>query len=177
VERRLKDATAKLAIVGDPAREDVMVGPVIRPRDADRIMAWIDEAVRAGSRVIHGGGREGDFIQPTIVVDVPRDAKLAQEEVFGPVVTLAPFRDLGEAIAAVNDSPYGLQAGIFTRDHAKLMRAWRELAVGAVIHDDVPIYRADLMPYGGTKRSGIGREGPRWAIDELTEPRLLVTRG
>ena len=99
---------------------------------------------------------------------------MVREEVFGPVLVLERAADLDDAIARVNDSPYGLQAGIFTRDHATLMRAFRELVVGAVLHDDVPIFRVDQMPYGGTKRSGIGREGPRYAIEEMTEQRLVV---
>jgi acyl-CoA reductase-like NAD-dependent aldehyde dehydrogenase len=111
-----------------------------------------------------------------VLAGVDPAAKVLREEVFGPVLVLERARDLDDAIARVNDSPYGLQAGIYTRDHASLMKAFRELAVGAVLHDDVPIYRADHMPYGGTKRSGIGREGPRYAIEEMTEPRLLVMR-
>jgi acyl-CoA reductase-like NAD-dependent aldehyde dehydrogenase len=172
---RFVEAVERLAVVGDPARDDVMVGPLIRTRDADRVASWIDEAVRGGAKILTGGQRDGDTIRPTVLTDVPPDAKLSCEEAFGPVVAICAHRDLDDAIAHVNTSPYGLQAGIYTRDHGKLMRAFAELAVGGVVHDDVPSYRADHMPYGGTKRSGLGREGPRWAIDELTEPRLLVT--
>lgn len=169
-------ATERLAVVGDPAREDVMVGPLIRTRDADRVESWIEEARRAGARVLTGGTRQGDTIAPTILADVPPDARVSCEEVFGPVMVVAKVRDLDEALARVNDSPYGLQAGIYTRDVAKLMKAFRALQVGAVVHDDVPTYRADHMPYGGTKRSGLGREGLKYAIEEITEPRLLVLR-
>jgi aldehyde dehydrogenase (NAD+)/glyceraldehyde-3-phosphate dehydrogenase (NADP+) len=112
-----------------------------------------------------------------VLTDVPPTARVACEEVFVPVVLVERYRELDEALARVNDSPYGLQAGLYTRDHGKLMRAFRALQVGALIHDDVPMYRADHMPYGGTKRSGLGREGVRYAMEELTEPRLLVMRG
>jgi acyl-CoA reductase-like NAD-dependent aldehyde dehydrogenase len=169
----LPAAVEQRAVVGDPARSDVVVGPLIRTRDADRVEAWVAEA---GGEVLLGGRREGDTVWPVVLAGVDPAAKVLREEVFGPVLVLERARDLDDAIARVNDSPYGLQAGIYTRDHASLMKAFRELAVGAVLHDDVPIYRADHMPYGGTKRSGIGREGPRYAIEEMTEPRLLVMR-
>ena len=169
-------ATERHAIVGDPRRPDVTVGPLIRTRDAERVSAWIDEAVAAGARLLLGGRREGDFVWPTILAEVPTSARVAREEVFGPVVVLEKVADLEEAIARTNDSPYGLQAGVYTRDHAALMRAFAALRVGAVLHDDVPTWRVDHMPYGGCKRSGIGREGPRYAIEEMTEPRMLVMR-
>ncbi|MBI4511116.1 MAG: aldehyde dehydrogenase family protein [Deltaproteobacteria bacterium] len=171
---RFVEATLRLAIVGDPWRADVMVGPLIRTRDADRVEQWIAEAVAGGARLCTGAKREGDFVWPTVLEGVPEGARLCREEVFGPVVMLERSRDLDDAIARVNDSPYGLQAGIYTHDTRKVMKAFHELQVGAVIHNDVPVYRADHMPYGGTKRSGIGREGVRYAIEEMTEPRLLV---
>jgi acyl-CoA reductase-like NAD-dependent aldehyde dehydrogenase len=173
---RLIPAIEKQAIVGDPAREDVMVGPLIRVKDADRVDAWIREAVERGAKVLLGGRREGQTIWPTVLTDVPRDAKVSCEEVFGPVLVVDRARDLADAVTRVNDSPYGLQAGIYTNDHAALMQAFDSLDVGSVIHNDVPIFRVDQMPYGGSKRSGIGREGPRYAIEEMTEPRLLVMR-
>jgi acyl-CoA reductase-like NAD-dependent aldehyde dehydrogenase len=173
---RFVDATRRLAIVGDPADERTVVGPLIRARDADRVMRWIDEAVAAGARVLCGGTRRGDVIEPTLLAGTPPGCSIAREEAFGPVVLVDPVRDLDEAIARVNDSPYGLQASVYTGAHAALMRAFAGLRVGAVIHDDAPSFRVDHMPYGGSKRSGLGREGLRWSIEEYTEPRMLVTR-
>jgi acyl-CoA reductase-like NAD-dependent aldehyde dehydrogenase len=173
VARALTPAIERQAIVGDPARDDVMVGPLIRRRDADRVEQWIADS-RAD--VLVGGRREGDTVWPTLLANADPASKVVREEVFGPVLVLERARDLDDAIRRVNDSPYGLQAGIFTRDVAALMKAFRELSVGAVLHDDVPIFRVDHMPYGGSKRSGIGREGPRYAIEEMTELRLLVMR-
>jgi acyl-CoA reductase-like NAD-dependent aldehyde dehydrogenase len=175
-ERAFTAAVEKLAVVGDVRRPDVMVGPLIRTRDADRVAAWIAEALQQGARLLTGGRREGDTIWPTVLAGVHPDSKVHREEVFGPVVVLEKARDLDDAIRRANDSQYGLQAGVFTRDHGALMRCFRELTVGAVIHDDVPTYRADHMPYGGAKLSGTGREGPRYAIEEMTELRLLVMR-
>lgn len=177
LERKLVAATEKLAVVGDPRRPDVMVGPLIRTRDADRVQAWIDEAVGAGARLLCGGRREGDTLWPTILADVPETCRIMAEEVFGPVVVLGRYRSFDEALAFVNASHYGLQAGVFTHDQRKLMQAFRTLQVGAVIHNDVPTFRADHMPYGGTKSSGLGREGVHYAVIELTEPRLLVMQG
>ena len=173
VARALAPAIEKQAVVGDPARDDVMVGPLIRSKDADRVEQWIAES---RGQVLTGGRRQGDTVWPTLLTGADPASKVVREEVFGPVLVLERAADLDDAIARVNDSPYGLQAGIFTRDHATLMRAFRELTVGAVLHDDVPIFRVDHMPYGGAKRSGIGREGPRYAIEEMTELRLLVMR-
>jgi glyceraldehyde-3-phosphate dehydrogenase (NADP+) len=167
-------AAREEAVVGDPRDPRVMVGPLLRTRDAERVEAWIQEAVARGARVLLGGRRQGDTVWPTVLTSVDRHAKLSCEEVFGPVVVLAAHRDLDDAIARTNDSPYGLQAGLYTEDHATLMKAFRTLRVGALIHNDVPMFRADHMPYGGTKRSGVGREGVRYAIEEMTEPRLLV---
>ena len=135
------------------------------------------EARDAGAKVLTGGGRRGSHVDPTVLAEVPAGAKVVAEEVFGPVLTVAPVDSLEEGFAAVNDSRYGLQAGVFTRDIATAFRAQRELAVGGVIVGDVPSYRADQMPYGGTKESGTGREGVRAAMDDLTEPRVLVLTG
>jgi glyceraldehyde-3-phosphate dehydrogenase (NADP+) len=162
--------------VGDPRDPKVMVGPLLRARDADRVSAWIDEARAAGARVLCGGSRRGNVIDPTILADVPAQMRISCQEVFGPVVVLASYRDFDDALAAVNDSDFGLQCGVYTRDVGKLWRAYERLEVGAVIHDDVPLFRADHMPYGGVKGSGFGREGPRYAIEAMTEPRLLVLR-
>ncbi len=164
-------------VTGDPAADGVQVGPVINDAAADRISEWVDEARGAGARVLAGGTREGRTIAPTVVADVPRDAKLSTEEVFGPVLTVAPFASVDEAFALVNDSKFGLQAGLFTRDVQVAFRAHRELEVGGVIVGDVPSFRADQMPYGGWKESGVGREGLRSAMADLTEERVLVLTG
>jgi glyceraldehyde-3-phosphate dehydrogenase (NADP+) len=162
---------------GDPTDEQTDVGPLISLDAARRVEAWVDEAVTAGARVLTGGLRTGTGYAPTVLADVRPDQKVLAEEVFGPVLAVAPYDTLDEAFAAVNASRYGLQAGVFTRDLATAFRAQRELEVGGVIVGDVPSYRADQMPYGGTKESGTGREGLRSAMDDLTEPRVLVLTG
>jgi len=162
---------------GDPGDESADVGPMISEDAARRVEAWVGEAVEGGARVLAGGVRRGSQYEPTVLADVPAGAKVLDEEVFGPVLALAPFDGLDEAFAAGNATPYGLQAGVFTRDLATAFRAQRELEVGGVIVGDVPSYRADQMPYGGTKESGTGREGLRAAMDDLTEPRVLVLTG
>jgi aldehyde dehydrogenase (NAD+) len=162
---------------GDPTADGVQVGPVINDAAAERIMDWIDEARRRGASVLTGGGRDGRTVAPTVLADVPAGCALAEEEVFGPVLTVAPFGDLDEAFAIVNSSKYGLQAGIFTTDVQAAFRAHRDLEVGGVIIGDVPSFRADQMPYGGWKESGVGREGVRSAMKDLTEERVLVLTG
>ncbi|MCB9681868.1 MAG: aldehyde dehydrogenase family protein [Alphaproteobacteria bacterium] len=161
---------------GDPHDDDVTVGPVIRQRDAERIVAWVDEAVQAGATVRCGGTADGTLVAPTVLTGAPPDAKVMCEEVFGPVVTVVPVADDDEALRRLDDTAYGLQAAVFTRRVDLVLRAWRTLHVGGVIHDDASAWRVDLMPYGGTKDSGIGREGPRHAVLEYTEPRILVLR-
>jgi acyl-CoA reductase-like NAD-dependent aldehyde dehydrogenase len=173
---RLLAAVAALP-TGDPSDEKTQVGPMISEDAARRVESWVDEAVAGGARLLHGGARDGTSYPPTVLADVPAGAKVLAEEVFGPVLALAPFDTLDEAFARVNDSRYGLQAGVFTRDLPTAFRAHRELAVGGVIIGDVPSYRADQMPYGGTKESGVGREGLRAAMDDLTEERVLVLTG
>jgi acyl-CoA reductase-like NAD-dependent aldehyde dehydrogenase len=162
---------------GDPTADGVQVGPVINETAAARIVDWVREARDAGAEVLTGGGREGLTVEPTVVVDVPAGTKLAEEEVFGPVLSVARFADIDEAFAQVNASRFGLQAGLFTRDLQIAFRAHRELEVGGVIVGDVPSYRADQMPYGGWKDSGVGREGLRSAMNDLTEERVLVLTG
>jgi acyl-CoA reductase-like NAD-dependent aldehyde dehydrogenase len=162
---------------GDPTADGVQVGPVINDGAAERIVTWVDEARAAGAEVLTGGTREGRTVAPTVLVDVPRDSKIGDEEVFGPVLSVAKFADINEAFALVNDSKYGLQAGLFTRDVQVAFRAHRDLEVGGVIVGDVPSYRADQMPYGGWKDSGVGREGLRSAMADLTEERVLVLTG
>jgi acyl-CoA reductase-like NAD-dependent aldehyde dehydrogenase len=173
---RTVDAVRKLR-TGDPTDESADVGPMISEDAARRVEAWVGEAVERGARALAGGRRRGTQYEPTVLVDVPAGVKVLDEEVFGPVLALAPFDTIDEAFAAVNASRYGLQAGVFTRDLATAFRAQRELEVGGVIDGDVPSYRADQMPYGGTKESGTGREGLRAAMEDLTEPRVLVLTG
>ncbi len=162
---------------GDPTADGVQVGPVINDAAAQRIVEWVDEARRAGAQVLTGGERDGRTVAPTVLADVPAGTSIADEEVFGPVLSVASFENLDEAFALVNASKYGLQAGIFTTDLQVAFRAHRELEVGGVIVGDVPSYRADQMPYGGWKDSGVGREGLRSAMNDLTEERVLVLTG
>jgi acyl-CoA reductase-like NAD-dependent aldehyde dehydrogenase len=160
--------------VGEPTDEETDVGPLISRAEAERAEAWIREALEGGARILTGGEREGAFIQPAVLVDCRPEMKVNCQEIFAPVLTVAPFEGLDEAIRQVNDSRYGLQAGIFTRDAEAAWRAFESIEVGGVIVNDVPTYRVDHMPYGGVKESGAGREGLRYAMEEMTEPRLMV---
>jgi glyceraldehyde-3-phosphate dehydrogenase (NADP+) len=162
---------------GDPFDENTDVGPMISEAAAQRVEQWVAEAVAAGAKVLAGGTRDGSNYAPTVLTDVPRDAKVWAEEVFGPVLVLARATSDEHGFDLVNDSQYGLQSGVFTRDVATAFAAGRRLRVGGVIVGDVPSYRADQMPYGGTKGSGIGREGLRSAMDDYTEPRVMVLTG
>ena len=164
-------------VTGDPRDDATQVGPVINTEAAERIDSWVSEAVAAGATVLTGGGREGTTVQPTVLERVPADAKVACEEVFGPVMLLERVSGAGEAFAKVNDSVYGLQAGVFTHDLQTAFRAHRELEVGGVVIGDVPSYRADQMPYGGAKASGVGREGLKYAMADYTYERVLVLTG
>ncbi|MDQ1663870.1 MAG: hypothetical protein QOJ68_3850 [Blastococcus sp.] len=170
-------AEVEALATGDPADPATDVGPLIDQNAAARVVSWIDEAVAAGAKVRTGGTRQGSTVAPTVLVDVPRNARAWCEEVFGPVLAMAPFDDLDEAFAEVNRSVYGLQAGVFTRDLPTAFRAHRELEVGGVVIGDVPSYRADQMPYGGVKESGVGREGLRSAMEDYTYERVLVLSG
>jgi acyl-CoA reductase-like NAD-dependent aldehyde dehydrogenase len=172
---KLLAATATL-VVGDPLDEKTDVGPMISPAEAARVEAWVAEAVAAGATALRGGTRVGDCLSPTILANTAPSMKVEGQEVFAPVVTLNAYDDFEEALRRVNDSKYGLQAGVFTRDLARIQRAFDVLEVGAVLANDVPTWRADRMPYGGVKESGSGREGPAYAMEEFTEPRLLVVR-
>jgi acyl-CoA reductase-like NAD-dependent aldehyde dehydrogenase len=172
---RLVAATRALKM-GDPKDEDTFIGPLIAEEEAERLAAWIDAAVARGARLLCGGRREGAMLEATLLENVPLDAALSAKEAFGPVAVLAPFRDFEEALAAVNASVYGLQAGIFTRDLYRMQRAWDALDVGGVLIGDVPSWRIDHMPYGGVKESGFGREGVRFAMEDMTEIRLLAIR-
>jgi len=159
---------------GDPLDPATDVGPLISEEAARRAESWIGEAVSGGAEVLCGGGRHGSILEPAVLVRTLPTQRVNCEEVFAPVTTVSPFDELDDALARVNDGPYGLQAGIFTRDLATMMRAWDRLEVGAVTGNEVPTFRVDRMPYGGAKASGLGREGVRWAIQEMTEPRLLT---
>jgi acyl-CoA reductase-like NAD-dependent aldehyde dehydrogenase len=159
---------------GDPTDEGTIVGPLIDQRAADRVEAWIGEAVSQGARVLLGGKRMGAVVEATVLSNVAPTMKVSCEEVFGPVVTVTPYRRFEEALEALNGSDYGLQAGVFTQDVNKVFQAFRQLEVGAVLANEIPTFRADHMPYGGVKDSGLGREGIKAAIEEMTEPRFLV---
>jgi acyl-CoA reductase-like NAD-dependent aldehyde dehydrogenase len=159
---------------GDPLDESTDVGPVIRESDAVRTTSWIEEAVRAGARLLCGGGRKGRVVEPTVLTGTKPDMKVNCQEIFGPVVTIEPYKTFDDALRQVNHSSFGLQAGLFTRDAKLLFQAYEELEVGGLIAGDVPSFRIDHMPYGGVKDSGLGREGLRYAIEEMTEPKLLV---
>jgi acyl-CoA reductase-like NAD-dependent aldehyde dehydrogenase len=161
---------------GDPRDPATLLGPLITRADAERLERWVHAAVVRGARLLLSGERQGARFPALVLTDVPRDCDLYQGEAFGPVVLLEPFDRLPQAIAAVNDSRYGLQAGLFSDSAAIIERCWQELEVGALIVGDVPTWRSDALPYGGVKASGQGREGPRFAIEDLTEPRLMVQR-
>ena len=162
---------------GDPSDPDVICGPMVDSANADRIEEWIKEAREAGAKVHRFGKRKGNVVPPTVLTNVDPRLRISDCEAFAPVAIVNSYKSFDEAIAKVNDSRYGLQTGIFTTDVTKLMKAFRELEVGGVIHNDTSNYRTDPMPYGGTKDSGLGREGLRYAIEEMTEPRLLVING
>ncbi|MFP4208993.1 MAG: aldehyde dehydrogenase family protein [Wenzhouxiangella sp.] len=161
---------------GDPRDSDTFIGPLISEGDAERVVDWIAEAVDRGARCLVGGKREGRIVTPAILENVERDCRVYANEVFGPVLVIEPFSDFDEALEIINDSRYGLQAGLFLRDIDKMHRAWDRLDVGGVVINDVPAFRVDHMPYGGVKDSGLGREGIRFAIEDMTEIRMLAVR-
>ncbi|MHB1937885.1 MAG: aldehyde dehydrogenase family protein [Acidobacteriaceae bacterium] len=160
--------------VGDPALEETDVGPLIRESDAERVDRWIEEAIDSGATLLAGGKRNGPMVRPTVLTGTHSPMQVSDEEIFGPVVAVEPYDNFGDAIAAVNASRYGLQAGLLTRDAGLIQEAYGALEVGALIVGDAPTWRLDSMPYGGVKDSGEGREGVRYAIEEMTERRLLV---
>jgi len=167
-------AGVKKLKTGDPLDDTTDLGSLIRESDAARASDWIQEAVRGGARLLCGGRRNGALLEPAVLTGTKPDMKVNCQEIFAPVVTVEPYDDFNAAVRQINNSPYGLQAGIFTRDAKLLFRAYEELEVGGVIAGDVPAFRIDHMPYGGIKDSGLGREGLRYAIEEMTEPKLLV---
>lgn len=170
-------AAVKEQVTGDPSNPATDVGPLVSEDAAKRVESWVGEAVDAGATLLTGGERDGATYAPTVLTDVPSDVQVSCEEVFGPVLTVTRAEDEAAAFAAANDSQYGLQAGVFTHDVRTAFRAHRELEVGGVIIGDVPSYRADQMPYGGTKQSGVGREGVRFAMDDYTYERVMVLTG
>ena len=172
--RDLFVAKVKKLKTGDPLDESTDIGPLIRESDAIRASDWIQEAVRGGARLLCGGRRTGSVLEPTVLTGTRPEMKVNCQEIFAPVVTIESYDDSYAALRQINNSPFGLQAGIFTRDAKLLFDAYEELEVGALMAGDVPTFRIDHMPYGGIKDSGLGREGLRSAIEEMTEPKLLV---
>lgn len=174
--REMLVAKTRTLVSGDPKNRNTFIGPMISEKEAARLDDWIREAVDGGAKLLCGGKRDGAMLEATLLEGVDRDTRLAREEAFGPVAYLAPFDSYEAALDSVNDSKFGLQAGIFTRDLFKALDAWDRLEVGGVIVNDVPSYRVDNMPYGGVKESGLGREGVRFAMEDMTEIRNLVIR-
>ena len=175
LKKRLVEKTRQLKM-GDPKNEDTFIGPVISEGEAKRLDNWIHEAVKAGATLLCGGKRDGAMLEATLLENAPQHCAIVAEEAFGPVAVLEPFDDFSEVLERINQSVFGLQAGIFTRDIYRAQQAWDTLHVGGVVIGDVPSWRVDNMPYGGVKDSGLGREGIRWAIADMTEERLLVIR-
>ncbi|MFH1755439.1 MAG: aldehyde dehydrogenase family protein [Candidatus Latescibacterota bacterium] len=171
-EKRFVERTRKMK-VGPQLEEDTDMGPMITEGEAKRIERWVNDAVAKGAKILTGGERNGSVYQPTVLADVPAGCTIDKEEVFAPTVNLYPVKDLDEAIARANDVNFGLHAGIFTQDINKAFKAIHELEVGGVIVNDSSDYRVDLMPFGGVKKSGLGREGIKFALQEMTEPRVV----
>lgn len=174
-KQRYTDKVANL-VHGDPLNEDTFIGPMISESEAARLDTWVQEAVAAGANLLCGGKRDGNMLQATLLDNVPNNAAINTEEAFGPVSIISSFSDFDEALKEVNNSQFGLQAGVFTRDIYKAHKAWDELDVGGVVIGDVPSWRVDNMPYGGVKESGLGREGITFAMEDMTEIRLMVLR-
>ncbi|SBS37344.1 Sulfoacetaldehyde dehydrogenase [Marinomonas spartinae] len=175
LKQRLTSVVKEL-VSGDPLDENTFIGPMISEKEAQRLHAWIEEAVVGGASVLAGGQRNGAMLEATLMENVEPDMSVSCQEVFGPVAILSSFRDFDTALAEVNNSVFGLQAGIFTKDIYKAYKAWDVLDVGGVVIGDVPSWRVDHMPYGGVKDSGLGREGVRFAIEDMTEMKLMVLR-
>ena len=173
---RMVQAAGQLKM-GDPADEKTDVGPMIRASDVQRVEQWIQEAISGGAKLLCGGKAKGSILQPTLVSATMPQMKVNCEELFGPVATIEPYDDFDSALEGVNQTRYGLQAGLFTRDAGLIFRAFERLEVGGVIVGDVPTFRVDPMPYGGVKDSGLGREGIRYAMEEMTERKLLMISG
>ncbi|MAY80515.1 MAG: aldehyde dehydrogenase [Deltaproteobacteria bacterium] len=169
-------AATRALKMGDPKQPDTFIGPMISIKEASRLHSWINEAIHQGATLLCGGSREGSMLEATLLEGVPKDADAYAKEAFGPLACLSSFTDFDEALEEVNDSVFGLQAGVFTRDIYKIQRAWDTLDVGGVIIGDIPNWRVDHMPYGGVKDSGLGREGIRYSMEDMSEIRLLVIR-
>lgn len=169
-------AKTKTLVAGDPKSEATFIGPMISEKEASRLHGWIESAVNAGGKLLCGGNRDGAMLNATLLENVERDQDVCTLEAFGPVAVLSKFSDFGDALDEVNDSTFGLQAGIFTRDIYRAHEAWDNLDVGGVVIGDVPSWRVDNMPYGGVKDSGLGREGIRFAMEDMTEIRNLIVR-
>ncbi len=172
---KLTESTQKLKM-GNPLEKDTFIGPMISDKEARRVKSWIDQAIAAGARILCGGGRDGSFVEATLLTGVRPDLDLAAKEAFGPVAVIETFDDFATVLEKVNDSDFGLQAGIFTRDIHKAHLAWDVLEVGGVLINEIPSWRADQMPYGGVKDSGLGREGIIYAIDHMSELRTMIVR-
>lgn len=160
--------------MGDPMHEETEVGPVISDKAAERMIDWINQAKEQGASVLIGGTRDGRMVMPTLLENVHDSMLVMKEEAFAPLMCLVPFENFEEALQAVNNSTYGLQAGVYTNELSKTMRAIEVLDVGGVIINDAPVFRVDHMPYGGVKQSGFGREGPRFAVEEMTTIKMVV---
>jgi acyl-CoA reductase-like NAD-dependent aldehyde dehydrogenase len=171
-KRDFLDKTSKLKL-GDPLDKETDVGPMITEDEAKRTESWVNEAVKDGAKILIGGKREGSFYYPTVLENVKPEMKVVALEVFAPVVSLVPFEDFSEAVKMVDDSMYGLQAGVFTENIENAFQAIKGIKVGGIMVNDVPTYRADNMPYGGVKESGIGREGLKYAIEEMTDIKMV----
>lgn len=181
VERSVKERFQELLVervkrlkTGDPLEESTDVGPLIREADARRAEEWVEEAVAGGAKLLTGGQRAGSLLQPTVLTETRPEMRVNCQEIFAPVVTVEAYESFEQALDRVNDSAYGLQAGVFTHDAGRLFRAYERLETGGVIAGDIPTFRVDAMPYGGIKESGLGREGVRYAMEEMTERKLLV---
>lgn len=172
-KKRLVDGVRKLKC-GDPMQESTDVPPLIREQDAVRVVQWVDDAVQAGAKLLCGGKRNGTTVEPTVLTETAPNMRVNCAEIFGPVVTVEEYETFEEALTLINNSEYGLQAGLFTRDAVLIQHAFEEIEVGGLIVGDVPTFRIDTMPYGGVKNSGLGREGLRYAIEDMTERKLMV---
>ena len=174
--RNMMVEKTKSLVMGDPKDRDTFIGPMISEDEAQRLKGWIDDAVAGGAKLLCGGGLKGNMMEATLLENVDTSADAYREEAFGPMALLTRFSDFGKALDEVNDSKFGLQAGIFTRDLFKSLDAWDQLDVGGIVINDIPSYRVDNMPYGGVKDSGLGREGIRFAMEDMSEIRNMVIR-
>lgn len=172
-KNQILEETKKIKF-GNPFEEDTIVGPMINESEANRVEDWIKEAIDSGGKILCGGKRTGALLEPTIMLDVPKKCSVSCKEVFAPLITLEQFNDFKDAVTSVNDSDYGLQAGVFSNNFSNVMYAFENIETGGVVINDVSTYRMDSMPYGGVKRSGIGKEGIKYAIEEMTERKILV---